>query len=275
MSYLLNNEQKLNDIIFANRNKAYGAYVLRSDYGNTLLKSLSIVLFGVSSVAFVTYLFFRKPANAPSAAGQVFIHDSVYVIPFDLKKEEQKKTVSVESRTPLKQLDKKPDLSPTKFMVTDSVAKDHSADLVTPTTSATSSTAGVSSGTNTVGTATTDVASAVSGTPGGEIVEVISVDEEPEFDGGLKALYKFIKDNVRYPEPAYDAGVDGTVYVKFVVDETGKVTRLSLLNSKGYGLDEEALRVVGMLPKFKKSAKVNGRNVKVYYQLPIRFHIAH
>ena len=57
----------------------------------------------------------------------------------------------------------------------------------------------------------------------------------------------------------------------FVVDETGRVGTLSLLNNLGYGLDDEALRVVGMIPKFKSPAKANGEAVSVYFQLPIKF----
>jgi len=50
MSYLINNQQKLNDIIFANRNKNYGAYAIRSSYGNTMLKSLSCVVGGLGAL---------------------------------------------------------------------------------------------------------------------------------------------------------------------------------------------------------------------------------
>jgi protein TonB len=61
------------------------------------------------------------------------------------------------------------------------------------------------------------------------------------------------------------------VYVKFVVSERGKVEKVMLQNNLGYGLDDEAKRVVSIIPDFKSPAKVKGHPVKVYYQLPIRF----
>ncbi len=274
MSYMLNNAQKLNDIVFANRNKAYGAYVLRSEYGSTIAKSLAMVISGVASLGITAYLFSKGPDNSSSAAGQIILHDSVYVIPFDMKKETEKKaTTPEENRPPLKQLDKKIDLVTTKLTVSDSVQPNRTAEIATVAVTSTSSVNTAETGSVSAGTGTTNTPSLAKDTRTAEIANAAYVDSEPEFEGGLKALYKFIKDNLRYPDQAYGAGVDGTVYVKFVVDETGKVNRLSLLNSKGYGLDEEALRVVGMIPKFKTPAKVQGQPVKVYYQLPIRFHI--
>ena len=65
--------------------------------------------------------------------------------------------------------------------------------------------------------------------------------------------------------------MEGTVYVRFVVDKSGKVGRAELLNKKGFGLDEEALRVVAMIPAFKKPGTKGGVPVNVYYNLPIKF----
>lgn len=104
-----------------------------------------------------------------------------------------------------------------------------------------------------------------------EIAETFSVDREPEFEGGLAALYKFINNNIRYPSLAAELGKQGTVYVKFVVSERGKVEKVMLQNNLGYGLDDEAKRVVSIIPDFKSPASVKGHPVKVYYQLPIRF----
>jgi protein TonB len=109
-------------------------------------------------------------------------------------------------------------------------------------------------------------------TPSVDVVVTIP-DTQPEFEGGLAALYAWMGRNLKYPEIAREIGKEGTVYVKFVVDQNGKVGHLSLLNTAGYGFDEEALRVVGMLPNFKKPGTVSGKAVKVYYHLPIKFRI--
>ena len=99
----------------------------------------------------------------------------------------------------------------------------------------------------------------------------IFVDESPEFEGGHAALLAFIKKHLVYPGPAADVGKQGTLYVKFVVDESGKVSNILLQNNLGYGLDDEAMRVVKMIPKFKSPGKVQGKPVKTYYQIPIKF----
>jgi periplasmic protein TonB len=101
--------------------------------------------------------------------------------------------------------------------------------------------------------------------------EAYVVDKGPEFEGGLSELYRFVSRHLKYPNKAYIEGKGGTVYVKFVVDEKGNVGRLTLQNVIGYDMDEEALRVVSMIPKFKSPATVKGQPVKTYYQLPIRF----
>ena len=87
----------------------------------------------------------------------------------------------------------------------------------------------------------------------------------------MPALYKFVASRLKYPNRALEEGKEGIVYVKFVVDEKCKVCDITLLNNTGYGLDEEALRVVNMLPNFKKPARIKGEAVKVYFQLPIKF----
>ncbi len=109
---------------------------------------------------------------------------------------------------------------------------------------------------------------------------VIEMDKEgiynraeikPSFPGGQKALAKYIQDNIVYPEPAIDNGVEATVNVVFAVDENGKVYTPRLKNEKqGYGMDEAALEVVSKMPKWNPG-QIKGKNVKSYYTLPISF----
>lgn len=93
----------------------------------------------------------------------------------------------------------------------------------------------------------------------------------PEFIGGEQGLYKFIAENVRYPDSATKYGIEGLVKVKFIVDEKGHIISATTMNTSfGYGLEEEAVRVVKMMPRWKPG-KNNGKPVKVYFQIPIRF----
>jgi len=96
------------------------------------------------------------------------------------------------------------------------------------------------------------------------------VEEMPQFPGGETALRKYIAENVRYPEMAKENDIQGTVYVRFVVDEKGKVTNVELLRGVDPLLDKEALRVVSSLPNWKPG-KQRGKAVKVSHSVPIKF----
>jgi protein TonB len=96
------------------------------------------------------------------------------------------------------------------------------------------------------------------------------VEEMPSFPGGEAALMKYLGKNIKYPAIAKDAGIQGTVYVTFVVNEEGAVKDVQVLRSIGGGCDEEAIRVVESMPKWKPG-KQRGKSVKVQYNLPIRF----
>jgi periplasmic protein TonB len=272
MSYLINNQQNLTDVIFATRNKQYGAYVLRSAYGSTVLKSLLYMLLGFGSFILTAYYLSNKSDGLKQSLinEQITPDDKIYDVPIDLTpKKNEPQTLTRKSPpafTP-------PDENNSRISIIDSVTYEPAQTNTSTSSSTNVNTAtmggldGVSNGALENGIATNTREGTLGDTP----LDPTTWDSEPEFEGGLKALYKFVSSQLRYPEPAFEGGKEGTVYVKFIVDETGKVIQLTLLNHQGFGLDEEALRVVGMIPKFKSPAKFNGRSVKAYYQLPIKF----
>lgn len=93
----------------------------------------------------------------------------------------------------------------------------------------------------------------------------------PMYPGGEKNLEQFVQDHIQYPQDAVDNGVEGTVTVVFAVDETGKVYSPEVKGEKlGYGLDDEAMKVVNQMPKWTPG-RIKGKNVKTYYTLPITF----
>ena len=96
------------------------------------------------------------------------------------------------------------------------------------------------------------------------------VEQMPEFPGGMPALNQYLRDHLQYPAAARDAGAMGTVLVEFVVERDGSVSNATVKVSQFPALDEEALRVVRSLPKWKPG-EANGRKVRVYYNVPIRF----
>ena len=96
------------------------------------------------------------------------------------------------------------------------------------------------------------------------------VEQMPEFQGGEEELMKFLKNNISYPQMAKESGIQGTVYVTFVVTPAGKVTKAEILRGIGGGCDEEALRVVKAMPKWNEGRQGNAP-VRVQMVLPIRF----
>lgn len=93
----------------------------------------------------------------------------------------------------------------------------------------------------------------------------------PEYPGGLAALSTDIVNSIKYPDDAKKKGIQGKVYVSFVVDEAGKIKDAKIVRGVDPLLDKEALRVVGELNKIWTPGKEKGKVVKVAYTLPIQF----
>lgn len=111
----------------------------------------------------------------------------------------------------------------------------------------------------------------------GEIVEEFLdvyriTDQMPEFPGGEDEMMKFVQDNVVYPQQAKDAGVEGRVFVSFIVETDGSVSDVKVLHGIGHGCDEVAVEVVQSMPKWKPGFH-NGKAVRVGYMLPLSFQL--
>ena len=98
------------------------------------------------------------------------------------------------------------------------------------------------------------------------------VEQQPIFKGGVSEMYKFLGSNIKYPAAASRANVGGTVFVQFVVDKMGETKDIKILKGIGFGCDEEAVRVVALMPAWIP-AKQSGKTVAVQYNLPINFMI--
>lgn len=104
----------------------------------------------------------------------------------------------------------------------------------------------------------------------GEVANVVEVD--PEFPGGMEAFYKYLAENIHYPEQAKKEQLQGRVFVTFVVEKDGSISDAKVLRGIGGGCDEEALRVVNAMPKWTPG-KMRGEVVRVNYNLPITFRL--
>lgn len=99
------------------------------------------------------------------------------------------------------------------------------------------------------------------------------VEKMPEFpNGGMPGLMKYLSDNIRYPEAAKVAGIQGRVTVQFVVDKDGSITNVKTLRGVDAELDKEAIRVISAMPKWIPGMQ-KGKAVKVRYTVPVMFRL--
>lgn len=96
------------------------------------------------------------------------------------------------------------------------------------------------------------------------------VEHVPEFRGGVKALMKFIQENIKFPEAAKQNKVEGRVLVNFVVKKDGKVSNAEIVKSLGFGCDEEVLRMMKLMPDWIPGSQ-NDKPVNVRFTLPVEF----
>lgn len=103
-----------------------------------------------------------------------------------------------------------------------------------------------------------------------EVYDLASVQEQPEFLGGMDAMYKYLADSTRYPEELAKAGIGGRVYLEYVIDKEGRVGNVQIRRGVDPALDAEAIRVVGSMPPWKPG-RMDGRPVAVRLTLPMVF----
>jgi protein TonB len=98
------------------------------------------------------------------------------------------------------------------------------------------------------------------------------VESAPSFPGGIAALRQFLADNLTYPQIAREANIHGTVYMSFIVSKTGAISDINVLRGIGGGCNEEAIRVIGLMPRWEPG-KQRGVPVNVRFTLPVKFQL--
>ncbi|KAA9353182.1 energy transducer TonB [Larkinella humicola] len=274
MAEVTNNPATLDDIVFADRNKAYGAYALRKDYSRTVYRALIIgsVLFllAMATPSIISVLTPKEdeqamvevdlmklppppidpnePPPPPPPPVELPKVNTVKFLPPEVKPDEE-----VPEETP----------PPTVEELKEAVAAEKTQEgdpnaeevIVAP-----EETAGP-----------TKVEAAVEAAPKEDQIFTV-VEQNPEFPGGMAALGQFLGKNIRYPPAASRANISGRVFVSFVVNTDGSIQDVTVLKGLGFGTDEEAMRVVKAMPKWRPG-KQSGRPVRVKYNLPINFQL--
>ncbi len=100
--------------------------------------------------------------------------------------------------------------------------------------------------------------------------EFFELTEQPSFPGGIKAMMKFISDEVIYPKDAIDNAIEGNVAIQFVVEKDGSIVNINILRDPGGGLGSEAERIVRLMPKWSPAYQKDVP-VRVKMVIPIRF----
>lgn len=108
--------------------------------------------------------------------------------------------------------------------------------------------------------------------PEAEMEPYSFVQKMPEFFGGTEALINYLSENISYPAIAKDAGIEGTVYINFVVEPDGTISNEKVLRSVHPSVDEEALKVIAQMPKWQ-AGEQNGQFVRVSFTIPVRFYL--
>lgn len=255
------------DLLFQHRNKAYGAYELRARYPARLRKAAGGVLFSVGLLSLLPFLM-SALSGGKTSNERLPRYDSVILK--RIRPDEIKPPVRVEPPKPkpvASQQFTAPKIVANKEVKDEEVLQER--DTSRQISSVTSEgERNPFEETQPTGKGTADGAWVEGGDAKlpAEGPHVI-VDIQPEFPGDVRA---YLASKLQYPDQAREAGIEGRVVIRFVVDEEGGISGAFVQRSVGGGCDEEALRVVRGMPKWKP-ATVNGKAVKAYFSLPIKF----
>jgi protein TonB len=100
----------------------------------------------------------------------------------------------------------------------------------------------------------------------------VVVEEQAEFPGGLDSMYTYIVKNLKYPELAKEKGIEGRVFVNFIIEKDGSISNVKILRGIGGGCEEAAVEMVKNMPKWKPG-KQRGKPVRFQFVLPIKFEL--
>jgi periplasmic protein TonB len=250
------------DIVFDGRNKAYGGYELRRNYGQRVAKSMMVLVFLALSISALAVRNLKP--------GKKAIEYVTPVAPIDPHIFDPPITPPPPPVPPPPPPPPAPPHPTTRFtqMVIDKDDRINEHELPPNQKDI------VESGPTDADGELTDLKPAI-GTPGGtgEVVTPIVpkvfnyVEQMPKPDYDVQT---YLAKNMKYPDAARENNIEGRVIVEFVINEDGSISNIQVAQGIGGGCDQEAMRVIGTLPPWK-AGKQNGKAVKVLFKLPIVF----
>ncbi|MCX6290934.1 MAG: TonB family protein [Bacteroidetes bacterium] len=245
------------ELVFANRNKEYGAYVIRRKYEKRVVNALLIALSGIAlAVAIPILVNYLSKVNFGKKDKMVEEVTLAEPPPID------------KSTPPPPPVIPPPPVQQTIKFTPPKVVKDEEVQEPPPTQEEVKDVQ--------ISTETHEGEKIVDLPPENPVVSddegkiFTIVEEMPSFPGGEEKMLEYVAKNIKYPSVARENAITGRVYVNFYIDKDGKVQSAKVVRGIGGGCDEEALRVVKSMPTWKPG-KQNGRAVNVNYNLPINF----
>ncbi|MDR0428042.1 MAG: energy transducer TonB [Dysgonamonadaceae bacterium] len=264
--------QKWLDLIFEGKNTSYGAYVLREESSNRHLKALIIVLVVGAALIFLPgFIKGLIPESAVEKGDELLAITDVTLT--DIKQEVPEENVirSVVEVPPPPLLKKSIQYTIPEIAPDEEVADE---DLMATQQELTDTKAAISVATvDGVEEGGVDIADLEDHklVVQSEVIEPFSyVEIMPKFGNGDRDLLEWVNKHINYPTIARERGIQGSVYVRFVVNPDGTVSNVQVQRPLDANLDKEAIRVISSMPKWEPG-KQNGVAVPVYFSLPVRF----
>ena len=265
------------DMVFAGKNKEYGAYQLRKGTSGRNIKSLLILVIAAALVG--GFLAWKVIEQKQAEEQQAYMEAR-------LQKQAEKEKKKPEKVQPKVEMKKEiPVARETQKFTAPVIKKDELVKEENQVKQMDQLDAKVAVGTKdeegvkdrTVEAVRSDIAVAAPPPPPAPKPEVSNkvfdvVEEMPSFPGGQAALMSFLSSNIKYPVVAQENGVQGRVIVGFVVERDGSITDVKVMRSVDPSLDREAQRVVKAMPRWKPG-KQNGSAVRVKYTVPVTFRL--
>ena len=263
------------DMVFENRNKAYGAYVHRAE-SNERVRTAMLMLLSILTVLCVgNYIRDNMRGKPPVANGF-----PITVAPKDIEVPKPADTPK-KAKPPVVQPQQTAQAVASTAHVEQRVVANNQVhnDTIPNTRDLATAEAGL--------TTNTDAGKGIGVTDGkgnGQVMEAARevsppaptiftfVEIMPEFPGGERALMKFVADNTEYPRMERDNDIGGKVITQFTVNEDGTISDIQIVRSPSVGFNKEVTRVVKMLPRFKPGMQ-QGKAVKVRYIMPVSFNL--
>lgn len=270
------------DMVFAGKNKEYGAYQLRKGTSGRNIKSLLILVIAAALVG--GFLAWKVIEQKQAEEQQAYMEAmELAKLQEQAKKEEKKKPEKVQPKIEAKK--EIPVARETQKFTAPVIKKDELVKEENQVKQMDKLDDKVAVGAEdkegvkdrTVEAVRSEIAVAAPPPPPAPKPEVATkvfdvVEEMPSFPGGQGALMQYLASNIKYPVVAQENGVQGRVIVSFVVERDGSISDVKVARSVDPSLDREAQRVVKSMPKWKPG-KQNGSAVRVKYTVPVVFRL--